>query len=163
MLNELLNRLLGEPSPAPLPPDDCRLALTALMIRVAKADHDFAPEEQARILEILQTRYDLGAGAADKIFAEATELEEKTGDHVRLTRLIKDTVPYEDRTKVVEALWDIALADGARTDEENAFLRLVVSLIGVNDQDSALGAPAGAGRKLNLGHRHNLSAPKVSH
>jgi uncharacterized tellurite resistance protein B-like protein len=37
----------------------------------------------------------------------------------------------------VEALWQVALADGNRDAEEDALLRLVVSLLGVTDVDSA--------------------------
>jgi uncharacterized tellurite resistance protein B-like protein len=32
----------------------------------------------------------------------------------------------------------VVLADGAREDEEDALLRLVSSLLGINDRDSAL-------------------------
>ena len=57
---------------------------------------------------------------------------------MRFTRLIKDLVPYEERIGVVESLWKVVLSDDQRTDDENAFLRLVVSLIGVADRDSGL-------------------------
>jgi uncharacterized tellurite resistance protein B-like protein len=35
-------------------------------------------------------------------------------------------------------LWQVVMADGHRSDEENALLRLVANLIGVTDKDSAL-------------------------
>ena len=47
-------------------------------------------------------------------------------------------MPYEDRTLVMEALWEIVLADGIRDAEEDAMLRMVASLLGVEDQDSAI-------------------------
>jgi uncharacterized tellurite resistance protein B-like protein len=56
---------------------------------------------------------------------------------VRFTRAIKDSVPYEDREGVIEALWEVVLADGVRDHEENALLRLVAPMLGVTDQDSA--------------------------
>ncbi|NNK17503.1 MAG: TerB family tellurite resistance protein, partial [Sulfitobacter sp.] len=34
--------------------------------------------------------------------------------------------------------WKVVLADGTRTDEENALLRLVANLLGVTDTDSAM-------------------------
>jgi uncharacterized tellurite resistance protein B-like protein len=39
---------------------------------------------------------------------------------------------------VVEALWDVALADGIRDAQEEALIRLAANLLGVNDRDSAL-------------------------
>ncbi len=56
----------------------------------------------------------------------------------RATRAIKDAVAYENRLAVIEALWQVVLADGSRSDEENALLRLVASLLGITDTDSAM-------------------------
>jgi len=39
---------------------------------------------------------------------------------------------------VIKALWEVVLADGSRSDEENALLRLVTNLLGVTDTDSAI-------------------------
>ena len=39
---------------------------------------------------------------------------------------------------MIEALWGVVLADGVREAEENALLRLVANLLGVNDRDSNL-------------------------
>lgn len=139
MLNDLLNFISGAATPpADLPQADCRLALTALMVRVGKVDGHFDVDERQAILAIIARRYALDPTSAQTLLAEAETLEAKTGDHVGLTRLIKDTVPYEDRESIVEALWEVALVDGERHDEETGFLRLVVSLIGVTDQASAL-------------------------
>jgi uncharacterized tellurite resistance protein B-like protein len=57
---------------------------------------------------------------------------------VRFTQAIKAAVPYEDRRRVVESAWSVVLADGARADEEDALMRLVANLLGVNDRDSNL-------------------------
>ncbi len=83
-------------------------------------------------------RYDLSPFEAPRLRAQAEALEVEAPDTVRFTRAIKDAVPYEDRESVVEALWDVVLADGIRDHEEDAFLRLAANLLGVNDRDSAL-------------------------
>ena len=57
---------------------------------------------------------------------------------MRFTRLIKEAVPYVDRNSVAESLWRVVLADDQRDDHEDAFLRLVVNLLGVSDRDSGL-------------------------
>ena len=46
--------------------------------------------------------------------------------------------PYDDRLGVIEALWQVVLADGTRAYEEDALLRLVANLLGVTDTDSAM-------------------------
>lgn len=137
MFADFLKRLT-QPDPAQLPDADARLALTALLVRIAKSDNDYAASERARIDQITAKRYGLDGKAAQTLRAEAETLETEAPDTVRFTRAIKDAVPYEDRLGVIEALWEVVLADGARSDEENALLRLVTNLLGVTDTDSAM-------------------------
>jgi uncharacterized tellurite resistance protein B-like protein len=137
MFADFLKRLT-QPDPAQLPDADARLALTALLVRIAKSDNEYAPSERARIDKITAKRYGLDAKGAQDLRSQAEELETQAPDTVRFTRAIKDAVPYEARLGVIEALWEVVLADGMRSDEENALLRLVAKLLGVTDTDSAM-------------------------
>ncbi|MCX7564885.1 TerB family tellurite resistance protein [Sulfitobacter sp. F26169L] len=136
MFADFLKRLT-DPAPAPLPDTDARLALTALLVRVARSDNEYSPAERSRIQSIISNRYALDDAARDALLADAETLEAEAPDTVRFTRSIKDTVAYDDRLAVVEALWEVVLADGARAKEEDALLRLVANLLGVTDMDSA--------------------------
>lgn len=137
MFADFLRRLTAA-SPARLPDPEARLALAALLVRVARADGQYHASEQSRIDRLLQTRYQLPITAAATLRADAEQLEQEAPDTVRFTRAIKDAVPYEDREAVIEALWQVALADGHRDSDEDATLRLVANLLGVTDQSSAL-------------------------
>lgn len=137
MFADLLNRLT-RPEPEVLPDPDARLALAALLVRIARSDGDYADREVARIDRLLSSRYSLSPFEATKLRRDAEVLESEAPDTVRFTRAIKDAVPYEDREAVIEALWDVVLADGVRDHEEDALLRLVSNLLGVNDRDSNL-------------------------
>jgi len=137
MFADFLKRLT-QPDPAPLPATDARLALAALLVRVARSDGDYAAQEAALIDRILIARYGLSPFEAPVLRADAEILETEAPDTVRFTRAIKDAVPYEDRESVVEALWDVVLSDGVRDHEEDSVLRLVANLLGVKDRDSNL-------------------------
>lgn len=137
MFGDLLKRLTA-PEPVRLPEPDARLALAALLVRIARSDGDYASAEIARIDKILSKRHGLPPFEATKLRSEAEALEAQAPDTVRFTRAIKDGVAYEDRIGVIEALWDVVLADGIRDEEENTLLRLAANLLGVNDRDSAL-------------------------
>ena len=126
-----------EPQAEPLHDDDARLAMTALLVRLARADNEYAAAEIHRITQVIMARYELAEPEAIALRETAETLEQEAPDTVRFTRAIKDRVAYEDRIAVVEALWQVALADGNRDAEEDALLRLVVSLLGVTDVDSA--------------------------
>ena len=137
MFQDLLNRLLS-PAKEPLGDQDARLALSALLVRVARSDHNYSEVEKDRIDRIIQSRFALDIGGAILLREQAEAMEAEAPDTVRFTRSIKDAVLYEDRIAVIEALWQVALADGQRDASEDTLLRLSSSLLGVNDRDTAL-------------------------
>lgn len=137
MFGEFLKKLTA-PQPAQLADADARLALTALLVRVARADGDYADDEVARIDRITARRYGLSPFEATALRRDAERLEAEAPDTVRFTKSIKEAVPYEERMAVIEALWAVVLADGVRDQEEDSLLRLVSNLLGINDRDSAL-------------------------
>ena len=135
MLN-LLRTLLA-PNPPRLAEPDARLALAALLVRVARSDGHYASAEVAHIDRILMQRHALTAADAIQLRTEAEALETEAPDTVRFTCALKSAVPLEDRTALIEALWTIALADGARDADEDRLLRLVSNLLGLTDVESA--------------------------
>lgn len=134
---DLLKRLLA-PQPSILPDTDARLALAALLVRVAKSDGSYALAEIARIDRLLAMRFALNPVEAAQLRARAEELEGQAPDTVRFTRAIKDAVPFDQRVGVVEALWSVVIADGHRGDEEAALLRMVAPMLGLSDPESAM-------------------------
>lgn len=136
MIADFLSRLL-QPEPSPMADADARLALCALLVRIARADQNYEAVEQDRIDRILRARFGLGVGEAGLLREQGEALEAEAPDTVRFTRAIKEAVPYEERIGVIEALWQVVLVDGDRDAEEDSLLRLSASLLGVSDIDSA--------------------------
>ena len=118
--------------------DDARLALAALLVRVARANDEYTTSEVAKIDVILVRHYpDLDAASAAALRHEAEEIENTAHDTVKFTRSIKDAVALDDRIEIVEAFWELVLADGERDHDEESALRLIAPLLGINDRDSA--------------------------
>ncbi|MFN3825235.1 MAG: TerB family tellurite resistance protein [Pseudorhodobacter sp.] len=136
MFEAFLRRLVA-PAPAALPDPEARLALGALLVRLARADGDYAPSEKTRIDAILACRHGLTPEEAARLRAEAEVLESEAPDTVRFTRALKEAVPLEDRESLLEAMWSVALADRQRDDEEDRLMRLVANLLGLSDRASA--------------------------
>ncbi|QDL93409.1 TerB family tellurite resistance protein [Paroceanicella profunda] len=118
--------------------DDERLALAALLVRVARADGVYEASERAEIDRVLAARFALSTPDTEALRRSAEAVENDAPDTVRFTRTLKDAVPYEQRLGLVEALWQVALADDRRSNAENNLLRLVVNLLGVSDRDSGI-------------------------
>ena len=123
---------------APLTALDGRLALSALMVRIARMDHLYAAPEVERIEAVLMQRDGLDAFAAHDLRIKAEILDTDAPDTIRFTRALKESVPLQDRTGLLVALWSVALADGDRDPDEDQMLRLICNLLGLTDVESGL-------------------------
>ncbi|MFL2778450.1 MAG: TerB family tellurite resistance protein [Paracoccus marcusii] len=132
---DLLTRLMGDTA-APIDRDDAELAIAALLVRVARADDHYDQAERDRIEQVLSRR-GLTAVEAAARRAQAEALEAEASDTVRFTRQIKDRIALEDRRAVLAALWEVAYADNSRGADEDSLIRLVSSLLGMTDRESA--------------------------
>lgn len=117
--------------------EDAEEALAALLVRLARADDSYDTPERAHIESVLRARRGLGHDEALALLARAEAIEASAPDTVRFTRMLKEKIAPEDRIGVIEALWEVALADESRAAEEEALIRLAARLLGVSDRDSA--------------------------
>lgn len=141
MIRELIDTLFGAPAHPHLRPmasPDAEVAIAAMMVRVARADDRYTEDEKNRIDRVLARRRGLNEHEAAERRALAEQIEAEAPDTVRFSRMVKEKIPHEDRLGVIEALWDVALADEQRDPEEDAMIRLISGLLGVSDRDSAL-------------------------
>ncbi len=135
MFSQLLRRLA---TPAPPARPEQQAALAAILVRVARADGVYLPGEAAQIDRVLAARFALSPFAAAALRAEGEALEAEAADTVQFTRALKDAVPLEERAALMEVMWSVVLSDGTRGAEEEAVLRMVASLLGLSDRDSAM-------------------------
>lgn len=133
---DLLRRLLA-PAPEPLARPDARLALAALLVRVARTDGLYSVEEVERIDRVLAHHHGIDPFEAAHLRTQAEEVESQAPDTVRFTQAIKGATALEDRAGLMTALWSVALADGQRDAHEDRLMRMVATLLGLTDVESA--------------------------
>ena len=136
MLKNLLDVLLGSEEDI-LDDDDEKIALAALCVRVAKSDNVYASSEISSIDTELSQHFSISIADARVLRVQAEKLEYEASDTVRFTRAIKEKIELEKRRKILETLWKITLADGKREAEEDSVIRLISSLLGLTDIESA--------------------------
>jgi uncharacterized tellurite resistance protein B-like protein len=133
---DILRRLLA-PADEPLPKPDAQMALAALLVRIARTDGLYAAEEVERIDRVLARHHGLGPFDAARLRSEAEKIEAEAPDTVRFTQAIKAATALEDRAGLMTALWSVALADGQRDALEDRLMRMVATLLGLTDVESA--------------------------
>ncbi|WP_322865489.1 TerB family tellurite resistance protein [Aquicoccus sp. G2-2] len=136
----LIQRILSvfsSPEPAQLPEPDAKLALGALMVRIAKSDSSYHIEEIQRIDRILARANAIGPIDAAKMRATCEQLEAQAPHTERFAALIRETVSREGRMKTLRALWAVLLSDGIERPEETAELEQTCAALGLSPDDSA--------------------------
>ena len=112
-----------------------QIALAALMIEVAEADYEDAPEEREMILNIVKNSFDLQNGKAEEIIALAKEEHANSTDYFQFTRLINDSYSAQQKIDLIENLWKIAFADQVLDKYEEHVIRRISDLIYVSHSD----------------------------
>jgi len=135
---DLLRRLAGVGNDRPVAQADERVALAALLVEAAQTDGSYDPEEAERILRVLAARYGLPKAEAAALRAEGEAAQAAAVDLVRFTWAVKEAVPYEARTAVIEAVWEVVYADGVRDMYESALIRKLSGLLHIEDREAGL-------------------------
>ena len=133
MIKRLRDFLSGQAAPAG--PDELQLAVAALLIEAARMDDDFTAEERAAIERILTERYNLPATALHELMAAAEQAVRGSTQFFPFTRAIVQKISPEERSHILEMMWEVAYADGVLDPHEDALLRRIAGLIHVTDRE----------------------------
>lgn len=131
----MFERLFPRRPPAPLPQPNAQLALGALLVRVAFADHQYKATEVGQIDRILAETFNLKPLEAAKLRATCEALERHAPGTPEFAKILRDEVSYPDRKALADAMWSVALADGERDDEEEQMLQSIENALGLSDAD----------------------------
>ena len=93
-----------------------RLAATALMIHVISLDGEPSAIEKDKLHSLIETRFGLDPGTADKLIAAATLVEGEAVDLYHFTSVIMRAVDETGRVRIVEMMWELVFADGKVSD-----------------------------------------------
>ena len=135
MLSRLFPRRKATPKPLPQP--NAQLALGALLVRVALADRTYRASEIGQIDRILARTFGLKPIEAAKLRATCEALERDAHGTPEFTRILREEVAYADRQALADAMWQVALSEGARNEDEEIQLVAIETALGLSDEDMA--------------------------
>jgi uncharacterized tellurite resistance protein B-like protein len=139
MLDRILKRLARPATEEPEAREDAaRAAIAAVLVEAAHADGAYLESERAVIDRILAERFGLDADGAARLRASGEEAHAEAADLVRFTRVLKDTIPIEERVEVIEAVWRVIYADDQREAHEANLVRRLCGLLYVPDREAGL-------------------------
>jgi uncharacterized tellurite resistance protein B-like protein len=97
-------------SKAAVDPDRVPLAMTALLVEAARADHNVKQVELEELGRLIAGRLDIGAEEAASLVHRARAAVEGSVSLYEFTQPLQQ-MSYEQKQEFVRMLWDVALAD----------------------------------------------------
>lgn len=112
-----------------------KLAATALFIHVISLDGEPSEMEKRKLHELIETRFGLDPGTADKLIASATLVEGEAVDLYHFTSVIMRSLNDEGRLRIVEMMWELVYADGRVSEFEENVVWRAADLLAVPSRD----------------------------
>jgi uncharacterized tellurite resistance protein B-like protein len=84
-----------------------RLAATALLIHVISLDGQPSALETAKLHSLIEQRFELDPGTADRLIAAATLVEGEAVDLYHFTSVIMRVVDEPGRIRLIEMMWEL--------------------------------------------------------
>lgn len=119
-----------------------RLAATALLIHVISLDGEPSAIEKSKLHSLIETRFGLDPGTADRLIAAATLEEGEAVDLYHFTSVIMRSVDEAGRLRIIEMMWELVYVDGRVSEFEENVVWRAADLLGVSSRD-----------RINLKHR----------
>jgi uncharacterized tellurite resistance protein B-like protein len=133
---DLVDRVGGhEGPPTTLREEELRLAAAALLVHASTIDGHVDAVERRKLKELLQARFDLDGHDLRKLLNEADAREMESVDLYQFTSVLARALDQDGRKRIVEMLWEIALADGVVHEFEANLVWRAAELLGVSTRD----------------------------
>jgi uncharacterized tellurite resistance protein B-like protein len=114
---------------------DYRLAATALLVHVVSLDGEPTAAEQRKLHNLIESHFGLDRGTADRLIADATEVEGEAVDLYHFTSVIMRSLDEAGRKRIVQMMWELVYADGQVSEFEDNVVWRASDLLGISQRD----------------------------
>ncbi|CCE07165.1 conserved hypothetical protein [Bradyrhizobium sp. STM 3843] len=115
--------------------DSYQLAATALLIHVISLDGQPSELEKRKLHSLIELRFGLDPGTADRLISSAMLAEGEAVDLYRFTSVIMRELDEAGRLRIVEMMWELVYADGKVTEFEDNVVWRASELLGISSRD----------------------------
>lgn len=156
MLKNIIEALRKGPAAPPtdpsVPSDPAhrrRVAAAALLVEGARLDKDFDENERKTIVRLVRDAFDLTETEATDLVDIAEKHEKEHYSDWIFTKSVKEGFSPEEQMGVIQAMWEVAYADGSLHRYEAYLIEHVARELGLDDEavDAARDAAKAAAGK----------------
>ena len=108
-----------------------RIATSAILIEMTRADFEVKPEELASVAEAIEATFAISPAETQELLRLADQEAQHATDFYQFTSLINRSFSTEEKTRIVELMWQVAYADGRADKYEDHLVRKIAGLLHV--------------------------------
>ena len=111
------------------------IAALALLLEIARADHNNSDAEQVAVLAAAQRVFAFDAAAAAALVGDAESAVDGAVSMFDFTQVLNQHFDYRSKCQLLEQLWRVAYADGHLDHYEEYYLRKIADLLHLGHAD----------------------------
>ena len=111
-----------------------RLAIAALLVRVATIDSDMSEVRSKELHRILKSWFRLDDSSTTRLIEDACAAERRAIDLYQFTRLLNETLDDKSRHQVIQMMWEMAYVEGRLNGFEVNVVWRTADLLGVSSR-----------------------------
>ena len=106
-----------------------QLACAVLLIEVARMDNSLSFLEEEQLHLAIQAKFELSESEIKELLELADEERDEATDYHQFTQLLNGQFDLGQKIRLVELMWQVALADGHIDQHEDHFIRKIADLL----------------------------------
>lgn len=114
--------------------DEFHLATCVILVEIAMADDEFTDEERTRIVNTMESRFDMSEADAHRLIEVATNARENSKDLWHFTNIINQSCSTDEKQKLIDEVWRVVFADGSMDGHENYLAHQMAKLFNLTHQ-----------------------------
>lgn len=135
-LQHFFEQYLGKDSEDAIPLERrLQMASAALMVEMLHVDEQVTADEDKKLRQLLQQRFNLESSEIDSLIDLAHNEKHDATDYYQFTSLLNTHYSQQQKIDLVEDLWQLAYADRELDKYEEHLLRRLAELLHVPHQD----------------------------
>ena len=112
-----------------------QVATAALLLEMMRMDQQLAAEEHDSVVNTLRREFKLDAAQLETLLTLAEQEARQASDYYQFTSLINQACSPEQKNRIIENMWRVALADGHLDAHESHLMRKIAGLLYVGHAD----------------------------
>lgn len=108
-----------------------QLAAAVLLVEVMRAEPSMDAAERSAVITALRERFALAHDELERLVELAVETSQSAYDYQRFTSSLNDNFTHPEKTRLIEAMWQVAYADAHIDAHENHTISKVAGLLHV--------------------------------